>query len=275
MSDNLIEEWSLVQFNIDQANREEKHLSTQFDVRWPRLLALIKSRDADIVCLQELRNLLTSKIQIRHILFEMGEIGYDHVHAFYGPDQISFALGTFYKRNKLFVSNTTIHLLPLADEKKPNISYVILNVQFRSTTSGKTFRVLNTHFGLGEEEKLAYAQATKDLLKTIEEPFLCAGDYNFFDDRDGGIHRKILLEHFKDIAFPLHNVSGTFMGFDHDEFKQPFDKMSRLDHVFSNQIILESLPVAWGNMEEVKTRTYPSDHLMITFDFSLDSTHSK
>ena len=53
------------------------------------------------------------------------------------------------------------------------------------------------------------------------------------------------------------------MGFEHDEFKQPFDKMSRLDHIFCCSRIISDNASAFGDMDLVKKRQYPSDHLMI------------
>jgi len=67
----------------------------------------------------------------------------------------------------------------------------------------------------------------------------------------------------------LLNASGTFMGFERDEFKKPFNAMSRLDHIFSRGVRQEGDGAnVFGDLEKVKNRTYPSDHLMITVSFS-------
>lgn len=254
-------------FNIDQARREENYVETMFNNRWPHLKKLIVDANADVLCLQELRNLETSSISVTDLLHEVSKLGYDYKHAYYGPDPIAFALCIFYKRDKFFVSGLDLNLLPLADEKKPNLSRILLSLKLRDLQSGKEFVVNTTHFGLEENEKEASARFVRDYLEGLNQanlPYLCAGDYNFFDDKDGEKHRSILLSSSCDIAHPLSNASGTFIGFRHDEFCQPFEKMSRLDHIFTNDKVSLLAPASvFGDLELVKRREYPSDHLMI------------
>ena len=45
-------------FNIDCARREEEHDETRLDQRFAKIFNVIKKANADIVCLQELRNVL-------------------------------------------------------------------------------------------------------------------------------------------------------------------------------------------------------------------------
>ena len=253
---------TFVTWNIDQAKREEAFAETRFDVRWPAIKEQIAQCNADILCLQELRNLETSSINVARILYEIAELGYDYKHAYYGASQFSFALATFYKRERFFVSACRVVTLPVDGR-------IVLTLRLR-TVDKREFYVCNTHFSLEEKEKETCARWLADYLQTLKpSPFLTAGDYNFFDDRDGGAHRQILLDVAYDAIYPLENASGTFMGYEHDAFKQPYEAMSRLDHVFYNQIQIERAAYAYGDMEQVKKRTYPSDHLMISFDFSL------
>jgi endonuclease/exonuclease/phosphatase family metal-dependent hydrolase len=224
-------------------------------------------------------------VRVSDVLFQIAQMGYDYKHAYYGPDSTSFALAIFYKRDKFFVTGLNLHLLPLADKNKPNLSRIVLMVKLRLLADPlNEFYVGSTHFAIGEEEKEAAAIFLKNELDKITEmgvPFLCAGDFNFFDDRDGAKHRKIMLEgsicmrikdretypeytQLSDLVFPLSNVSGTFIGFKHDQFNQPFEKMSRLDHIFANKLVkISKQAYAYGDMELVKKREYPSDHLMI------------
>ena len=254
-------------WNIDQARREEKYEATKFDTRWPLIQSQIRECNADILCLQELRNLETSSVTINSLLYEVSQMGYDCHHAFYGPASIAFCLAIFYKRDKFFPIGLDLQLLPLGDESKPNMSTVILTLKLRVISSGRVFTVSNTHFGLDEEEKSKAVQFLAHYLCGMKR-YLCAGDFNFFDDREGLNQRTVLLLSNNDLAYPLKNASGTFMGYEHDAFKQPFEKMSRLDHVFTDSILrVGETAYAFGDMELVKTRQYPSDHLMITFDF--------
>lgn len=262
--------YTFATWNIDQARREESHENTRFDVRWPFILANIASAKPDILCLQELRNLETSAITVPRLLFEVSQLGYDYTHAYYGPDGIAFAQAIFFRREKFFPVSMRLHLLPLADETKPTLSRILLGLQLRCAVSEKLLTVYSTHFGLEEAEKMASAEWMCGYLDCYPEAYLCAGDYNFFDDRDGALHRQRMLTNGReDLAYPLANASGTFMGFEHDEFKQPYEKMSRLDHVFAKGVQYVSNAIAWGDMESVRRREYPSDHLMIVLDFEL------
>ena len=55
--DNLGITFSVLQYNIDMAMREESHPETKWTNRNERIAQLILKIDADIVCLQELREL--------------------------------------------------------------------------------------------------------------------------------------------------------------------------------------------------------------------------
>lgn len=149
---------------------------------------------------------------------------------------------------------------------------IVLAVELESVKTGRRFWLCTTHLGLEEQEKdasVAYLASMFRRFLDAGESFLCTGDYNFFDDRDGKKQRSVLTNVAQDAAYPLRNASGTFMGFSHDEFARPFDAMSRLDHVFYGGPV-ECQPAAvYGDMELVKQRQYPSDHLMIVLDFSL------
>jgi endonuclease/exonuclease/phosphatase family metal-dependent hydrolase len=271
-------------WNLAQAKREEAFEETRFDVRWPCIKQMLKAYDADILCLQELRDLDSSQIKVADLLWQLAkECGYDHKHAFYGPDQFSFALAVLYKRDRFFVQDMRLQVLPqplVLNNQGQYQSKVALMLQFKALETGQQFRVINTQFGLEEQEKTVQSHALGKYLQSIrEEPFLCAGDFNFFDDQQGIQQRRILLEDAwtRDLAFPLENASGTFMGYQHDNSKKDFLSMSRLDHIFSQQsttqrpLVFEPQgpAVAWGDMQQVRDRTYPSDHLMITMQLSL------
>jgi len=251
-------------WNIDQARREESHEETKFDKRWPGIKEQIATHLPDILCLQELRNLETSSIKVHDLLHEISSLGYEADHAYYGPEEFSFALATFYKRDKFFLIGKSIEFLPL-NKKKPNESRIVLVLKLKALDSKKEFFICNTHFDLDEDVKHESVIFLIDYLLKVPIPFICAGDYNFFDDKDLGAKRKAMLEHFNDLAYPLSNASGTFIGFEHDPEHKPFNAMSRLDHGFSLGMKLIGQAKAIGDMKMVETRTYPSDHLMIWF----------
>lgn len=259
------ERYTFATWNIDQDMREERCEQTKVDVRWPRILEQIKDCRPDILCLQELRNLTTSVVTVPRALYEVSQLGYDYKHAYYGPDRMAFAMAIFFRREKFFPTQLHLQLLPPGK--------IFLGVQLRCITSAKQLTVYSTHFGLDEAEKTRACEYLCDWLDERREAYLCAGDYNFFDDLDGSAQRQRMLHHNlrQDLAHPLSNASGTFMGYESNEFKQPYDKMSRLDHVFASTASIKRCGEAraWGDMEQVRQRTYPSDHLMIYLEFEL------
>ena len=91
--------------------------------------------------------------------------------------------------------------------------------------------------------------------------------FNFFNDREGIPQRNGMLCHFTDLAYPLKNLSGTFYGYSHDEFKRDINNMSRLDHIFTKGFkkIDDATAHGWSR-EMLEKREYPSDHLMIIVD---------
>ena len=104
------------------------------------------------------------------------------------------------------------------------------------------------------------------------------GDYNFFDDREGGEQRRWMLDMCKDFASPLvsdagSQLAGTFVGFANDEFKQSLEKPSRLDHIFSANIAATG-PCVSPYLSEYRFDNstyagynYPSDHLALLLEF--------
>jgi endonuclease/exonuclease/phosphatase family metal-dependent hydrolase len=202
------------------------------------------------------------------LLFELTQLGYDYRHTYYGPENEAFALATFYKRDKFFVRAVQVH--QINDVGRGHKSHMVLHTEMTQLKNNQDFHVLNTHFGIAEIEKSESASFLSTYLQGLKaQPFLCAGDYNFFDDKDGATQRQTLLNVAQDVIYPLANASGTFMGYEWDSFHCPFDKMSRLDHVFGHNIKVEKQARAYGDMQMVKERVYPSDHMMILFEFSL------
>ena len=141
-----------------------------------------------------------------------------------------------------------------------------------------------THFGLEESHKWRAVHITKHLITQQRYPCLVYGDYNFFDDRDGKDQRTSMLEECADLAYPLYHgnvqLTGTFVGFPHDDFKQSWENMSRLDHIFTplgkRGVEILASPAISPNLQNYQldnssydTHTYPSDHLALELTFEI------
>ena len=155
---------------------------------------------------------------------------------------------------------------------------MIMFVDLQHKKSLKWITVGVTHFPLEEDLKLEATHITRQLISSQKLPCFVYGDYNFFDDKDGTSHRNIMYSACTDIAAHLitedkQQLSGTFIGFCHDDFKRSFENMSRLDHVFTpwrNGISQTGMAVSpflsEYNLDNSDYNfNYPSDHLAIKF----------
>lgn len=245
-------------FNVDQARREEQYEATKWDNRKDAVRQLILDADCDIVCLQELRNLSTSETGVTQFLASL--TGYDFVYDYYCEHEFSFATAILYKRSKFSVMQTSkshYHNQLDSDKLLFGVCFVPVGGSF------DFFWIYSTHLDMAEDRKTV---SVNKLVKEFayQSGFLVAGDFNFFDDMGGKEQRKLMLQHFDDLAHPLENASGTFLGFDHDPHKQPANAMSRLDHIFAKGIKRIGAASAFGATAELlESRTYPSDHMMI------------
>lgn len=267
--------FSMLCWNVDQARREEKEEQTKWDTRSPHVKQLIKSVKCDIVALLELRDLETSKENWRQFLSHFPE--YDHVSRRYCHFELTFAMTLMVDPKKFFIGDTRLH--SYSDDQQKSKIVMFVDLQCKHTL--KRFTIGVTHFDLPEDIKWVSVKKLRDLISTQQYPTMVYGDYNFFDDMDGIKQREYMLETCNDVAHPLiridtnvpEKLSGTFIGFKHDEQKKSYEKMSRLDHIFVPRTIDKQISIAIAdspNMENYKfdnssyeSYTYPSDHLAI------------
>lgn len=274
--------FSMLCWNVDQARREEKVEQTRWDIRSPHVKQLIKKAKCDIVVLLELRDLETSTENWRQFLSYFPE--YDHVSRRYCHFDLTFAMSLMVDPKKFFIGDTRVH--SYSDDPQKSKIVMFVDLQRKDTLKWCTIGV--THFDLPEDIKWVSVKKLRDLISTQQYPTMVYGDYNFFDDADGIKQREYMLETCDDVAYPLlrvnhgygipENLSGTFIGFSHDEQKKSYEKMSRLDHIFiprqpSNKKILVDFAES-PFMENYKfdnssydSYTYPSDHLAIRVNF--------
>jgi len=235
-------------YNIDAARREQTspHQELHFENRAPRLLQNMREAGADILCLQELRNLdnctidVTGMMHYVHRTTNLAAVG----PFYYAQDAASFALVTLYARTKFAVENAGIIQLAPSDAT-PEHAKICLWTLFRCVSTGRRFIVANTHFDVAPESaKTGAIQACfpqlLDMANKHQCSVLCVGDYNLFDDLEGKEHRKAIEAYgFADIFHPLYldasdhapMLSGTFKGYSKtDKQAKKFEAMSRLDH---------------------------------------------
>lgn len=263
-------------WNVDKARREEVHESTKWDTRSPHVKDFIKRCDCDIFAVVELRNLPTSKETVGDFCHHFDD-EYDHEVRAYCEHTQTFYMALFFKRAEFFLETTEWHNY----KGTPQNDKGIMLCHLKDKTSQRKFVIGVTHYSLDEAEKLAATQIQHMLMREINVPFVVYGDYNYFEDLDGKTHRQILLNGFKDLAWPLQAppkiqpLSGTFIGYAHDDHKRKFDDMSRLDHMPSfgfetSTAITPFLETFKMDNSSAETIDYPSDHLAIAVQLRFD-----
>ena len=279
-------------YNVDMAMREQKVEMTKWGKRSARVRALVLDANPDFCCLQELRK-LPGENPITEFLSSF--TGYDFEYGYRNSNELSFGQAILFKPSKLYpmeISKKWLSDTPdtVSDTYSSDrqVGYLVLGVKFYHVVDGKIvtnkdpFWVFNTHYGLDEDLKTKSCHALLKIIKSVakDTSFFLSGDFNFFPDRDGGLQRSVLTSEFDDLAKGAvtlggKHVEGTFVGFDHDEFKADLNNMvSRLDHIFGKGLnasnpILYTKTMLDVEPPELTTRDYPSDHLplLITLNF--------
>lgn len=260
-------------WNIDQARREEEYIETQWNKRSSKVKELIQSTDSDIIALIELRDLKTSEEHARKFLSDPCFHKYNVVLRHYCHFEYTFQMALLYKPSIFFAGDVRVHNFI----NEHNNDKMVMFVDLQSKETMKWFTIGVTHFDLPEDIKWTSTHILRNLIMTQKYPCIVYGDYNFFNDRDGIKQRNFMLEKCIDLAYPLYDknkekpLSGTFIGFPHDNFKQSFDKMSRLDHIFTPKIggltstiaISPSIDKYLLDNTNYETYNYPSDHLAL------------
>jgi endonuclease/exonuclease/phosphatase family metal-dependent hydrolase len=271
---------TFLSWNVDEAQREEKHEQTKWNNRTDAVKTLIGDVGADVFALIELRDLETSDETARQFLAHPIFEDYDVEHRRYCHHKMTFQMALLFKRDKFFAGGVRFYSLGNDPQKNKALMFVDL----QSKQSLKWFTIGVTHFDLPEKTKWDSIATLKAALPEQPYPWVVYGDYNFFDDLEGTAQRDSLLHMCDDFAHPLHNpenlevLSGTFLGFPHDEFKKAYDGMSRLDHIFaSKQSNFRRLGKAVSpflsryelNNRNYDSYTYPSDHLAVYVQLGL------
>lgn len=269
------------QDSVDPDKRIDRIL---FQNRVPGIVDTILSSNANIVNIQELRNLESSPIKADDLVYQVVKKGNYSVVGpyYYTKEQSSFALCTFYKRDLFYVENTGIIKL---DNK------ICLWILFQCLKDGKKFIIANTHLPLQEDQKWSSINTIFPEMQLIVDRYKCdaliTGDFNFFDDLDGVKQREKVINEYQclDAFHPLHlskdsNIilSGTFRGYpETDKFAKTFETMSRLDHGFllettNGGTTIFPLKHAYSvnvTEETIRNAHLPSDHLPCVREFRL------
>lgn len=288
-------------YNVDAAHREEQFENTKWIKRAPRVKKLIDEVKGDIVCLQEMREILGAPTVSRFL----GDFDqYRYVIAYRNPSiasptaplETAFAQATLYDPKKLFplqsfpkwLSDTpdVVSDTWAANKDKARGS-IVLCTQFVLCHQGRVvkdtspFWVFNVHFDIDEEVKTKSSYKLLEIIRIVTngQPYLVCGDFNFFpcnfiSTAQGDKQREILTSEMADLGKDALTLSGkklegTFIGYEHDRFKADLKEIiTRADHIFGSKTvekvgfsILYNKTMLDEEPQELTTRDYPSDHL--------------
>jgi len=272
--------FTLLQYNVDQAMREEKYEATKWVNRSARIRALILKVNADIVTLQEFRALPGVDETPEQFLASFSP-AYRYVIEYRNSQPLAFGQVTMWKADRFY---------PLEVAKRWLSDTPSTPIHEGKFIYGATpFWVFNTHFQLDEHVKTqschSVLRSMREIIGNANEAFTLSGDFNFFPDRDGATQRAILTSELQDLGVKMNTLEqkelhGTFVGYDHDEFKADLGNMvSRLDHIFlggapriesrSEWLLVYNRTMLENEPEPFTTRSYPSDHLPLVAFLSL------
>lgn len=284
----------LLSYNIDWARREEqlqvpeeqRHQHLLIKNRLPGIIDTIAHSGATIANVQELRALDSCETKPADFVALVNKrCGYHCLGPFYYcKDAVSFALCTFYRRDLYHVLQLGLIGLPPLN---PQTTRVCLWVLFQCAQSGRRFIVANTHLDLDEQVKQVslaiLATQLRQLVVQYGAPLVLTGDFNLFDDLQGGAQRQWMLDETAsvDVFHPLHLaresetvLSGTFIGYpETDAHAKTPETMSRLDHAFLfGPAGLEPQGHAYTvdvTMGALRAARLSSDHLPCVREFAL------
>ncbi len=234
----------VVDYNINQAWREESTEDYKWVDRHRRVLKVLLESEVGIMCLQELRNLTTCPdLGVKDFLSMFK--GYEYIIMAYSPkDPNTFYLATLYDPTRFEVMETR----QCWYNSHPKKSRGYLAVRFMDNVTQRQFWIVNTHFHIYRDLKDEAVEILKANWENVANlPVAIFGDFNFFND-DGGVpQRKNMLSVFSDAFHPLYQpcndeeeeerLTGTFWGYRHDKFNKAFGEFSRLDHCFHNALV--------------------------------------
>lgn len=286
---NSKQPFTFCSYNVDMAVREEKYDETKWSLRKHKIEEFINTSGYDVICLQEMRQLDGNEDPVEWLAqFK----DYNHVCMRRNPGKLAFGLAVLFKKDKFYLLESlqrwysSTPEIPSDDwtyetEGKNGFGSSFIGVKLCAITGskielGSEFWVFNTHLTpFNEEVKTRSVNLLKVMVPTISSgrPFILSGDFNFFPDKKGPEQLALLstigerVTGYKTESGRVLN--GTFIGYEHDEFKTPDSKnpTSILDHIVLSGFGYEQPRTSTKTYELVEPEELtnrnasPSDHL--------------
>lgn len=165
---------TFLQYNVDQAMREERVPHLTWNVRMPKTTELIKKASPDLINLNEMRKLPNSNLSVPQYLVSFEE--YDNFLAYRNPTELAFGQAILWKRKDFFATERVVRWLSKtptipSDDNPTGRGTILLGVKlfpvFNGEISGEPFWVFNSHFPMGESDKTHCCRMLVKLLPEI------------------------------------------------------------------------------------------------------------
>ncbi len=243
-------------YNVNRSEVSESLPDTCWSAREPRIIALIKKIDPDVLCLQECRKLGDSDLD--EFMLKLKDYKY---FTFY-PNATKMALGLIiaYKPTRfLCVESGTTWLSSTPATCSDNwgsgwgrimAHMKLLPVIDSKVISNKAFFVFTTHFGLGDNERMMSCLMIPIYIASIAKglPFVLGGDFNFglLKDDDKQLHERVLavkLNQWSGVIYDIQTgiTNNTYVPYTYEKaYKEILCQTNRLDHIYGEGLTPES-----------------------------------
>ena len=128
---------------------------------------------------------------------------------------------------------------------------ICIYVVLKHKENGKTFAVMNTHFGFGDKGQTDSSKLIYDYSKQFEDmPTFILGDFNMTPSSKGYAE---IIKYFDDVnAKTANDLSTTYHGYKPDKIGD-----HHIDYCFVNKKVI---PVSQKKIDETVDGKFPSDH---------------
>jgi endonuclease/exonuclease/phosphatase family metal-dependent hydrolase len=291
----------VLQWNIDDAIREEAFEQSRWSNRVDRIVGLIAHHTPDVVCLQE----VTQKLHRDDLIGRLGSLGYDaafgrrNTTAGCTSNLVAWKANRFHlcaTENLQLISNLNEHEIDTTPGDAFNsngwganlfVAHLVecAPVEFggRMWVPARRLQVASTHFPVDTGSRDACVDALcrwiKDSSNDHGGQWIVAGDLNTFGDKGGPQQIATLVEATAKAGGVLvgstsisdqtdETVHGTFFGFDHDRVRFALGgPLDALDHValgsawHVERVITSTRSMLTPEPTQWSTTSLPSDHL--------------
>ncbi len=249
---------NVISFNIRCCDDPDGNSIAQ---RAPRLSAVTSRYDADVIGFQEYRPAWENYIA------EFYGQEYDMFYQYRNHTVDIEASPILWRKDKYDCINTGYFWLSDTPEVESrgwdaryNCYRMCVYVVLKEKQSGKTFTVMNTHFGFGDQGQVASVNLVYDYSKKISNaPTLIVGDFNMTPDSVG---YATMVEKFKDVnASTANDLITTYHNYQPEVVNN-----EHIDYCFIDE---EITPINQTIITDTVDGKYPSDHFGLYIELEL------